>query len=327
MQLIIDDYGAYIGQRDNLFEIRRKDGTKEEYSADKLEQIIIVKNGCISTKAVLLAARNNIDVVFIGKFGMPEGRLFPAALGGANLIRRKQLEAAQGARGTEIAVKLVWAKMKNEEFFLKALQKSREGDFLLLKAEEISRLALQLRKMLEGGFDAERVFGLEGMAAAHYFAGLAEVMPIKKRDQEGKDEPNALLNYGYGILYGEIERACLLCGLDPYLGFLHADRYGKPSLVLDLIEEFRPVIVDRAIVTLYAQRQVLPSDFEYGGEKVFLSKEGRKKVVEAVMGRLHTEITSDGRRLELCAVIQEQARRIASFAKGEGGFEPFLYRW
>jgi len=327
MQLIVDDYGAYIGQKENLFEIRRKDGETEEYSADKIEQIVIVKNSAISTKAVLLAVRNNIDIVFIGKYGMPEGRLFPATLGGANLVRRKQLEAGANGLGQIIALKLVWAKLKNEEFFLKSLHKSRQEPILLEKAREVAQFAERVREMRARQFDMNQLFGYEGMGANHYFSGLAAVIPLKKRDQEGKDEPNAILNYGYGILYGEIERCCLFAGLDPYLGFLHTDRYGKPSLVLDLIEEFRPVIVDRALVTLYVQKQIQQSDFEYGGEKVFLSKEGRRKVIEAVMERLHTEITSDGRRMELCAIMQEQARRISSFVKDESEFEPFLYRW
>jgi len=286
-----------------------------------------VKNSCISSRAALLAARNNIDVVFVGKFGMPEGRIFPACLGGTNLIRRKQLEAGQNEKGGKIAIKLIWAKIKNEEFFLKTLNKSRTAPLLLEKAEKISAIAEQVRQMLGEKFDADRVFGFEGLAAAHYFEGLSQVMPIEKRDQEGKDAPNALLNYGYGMLYGEIEKACLFAGLDPYLGFLHADRYGKPSLVLDLIEEFRPVIVDRAIITLYAQKQINESDFEQGGDKIFLSKEGRKKMIKAIMERLHAKITSDGRKLELSVIIQEQARRIASFVKGESEFEPFLYRW
>jgi len=327
MQLIVDDYGAYIGQKDNLFEIRRKEGEKEEYSADKVEQIVVVKNSCISTKAILLAVRNNIDIVFVGKFGMPEGRLFPASLGGANLVRRKQLEAGTNGVGAQLAVKLIWAKLKNEEFFLKSLHKSRDSAPLLEHAQAIAGFAAKTRNLLGKPFDIDLIFGYEGIAASHYFAGLSEAIPMKGRDQEGKDEPNALFNYGYGILYGEIEKACLFAGLDPYLGFLHTDRYGKPSLVLDLIEQFRPVIVDRAIATLYAQKQICQSDFQWGGEKVFLTKEGRRKMVEAVLQRLHAEITNDGRKLELCAIVQEQARRISSAVKGESDFEPFLYRW
>ena len=75
-----------------------------------------------------------------------------------------------------------------------------------------------------------------------------------------------------GILYNEIKKSCILAGLDPYFGFFHTDRYNKPSIVLDLIEEFRPMIVDRAIVTLFAQKQVNKSFFE--GEK--LTKRGRE---------------------------------------------------
>lgn len=327
VQLIIDDYGSYISQKDNLFQIKGKDGKIDEYSADKVEQIIILKNSAISSSAILLAAKNNIDIVIIGDFGMPVGRFFPASLGGANLVRRKQLEAATNGLGNILAVNLIWAKMKNEEYFLKSLAKSRGNEELVAVANKISALADNLLKIQESGYDSGRIFGLEGMAASHYFSGLSLVIPMTRRDQDGRDEPNALLNYGYGILYGEVEKCCLFSGLDPYLGFLHTDRYGKPSLVLDLIEEFRPVIVDRALVTLYAQKQITESDFEDAEGKKFLSKSGRRKMVEAVMERLHTQVNLPEKSLEIKAVVQEQARRVASFVKGESEFEPFLYRW
>ncbi len=327
VQLIIDDYGSYISQKDNLFQIKGKDGKIDEYSADKVEQIIVLKNSAISSSAILLAAKNNIDIVIIGDFGMPVGRFFPASLGGANLVRRKQLEAATNGLGNKLAVNLIWAKMKNEEFFLKSLAKSRENSELVVLANKISALADNVYGMLGSAYDSERIFGFEGMAATYYFSGLSLVIPLSKRDQEGKDGPNALLNYGYGILYGEIEKCCLFSGLDPYLGFLHTDRYGKPSLVLDLIEEFRPVIVDRALVTLYAQKQVLESDFEDVEGKKYLSKSGRRKMVEAVMERLHAQVNFSDKSLEIKAIVQDQARGIASFVKGESEFEPFLYRW
>jgi len=137
-----------------------------------------------------------------------------------------------------------------------------------------------------------------------------------------------MLNYGYGMLYSEVEKACMLAGLDPYLGFLHTDRYGKPSLVLDMIENFRQPIVDRAIITLFAQKQVDEKDTEISGTDMLLTQQGRKKVSEAVLARLHTEIKHRGRKITFQSLILEQARNVVRLLLGETDeFEPFVHKW
>ena len=114
------------------------------------------------------------------------------------------------------------------------------------------------------------------LPASLYFSCLKQIIPFKERDPKSEDIFNICLNYGYGILYSEIERACILSGLDPYLGFLHVDRYGKPSMVLDLVEQFRPII-DRAIINLFVRKQISDKDLETIGEGILLTKDGRTK--------------------------------------------------
>ena len=150
-------------------------------------------------------------------------------------------------------------------------------------------------------------------------------MPFKKRDHEGKDYVNALLNYGYGILYSEIERACILAGLDPYLGYLHTDRYGKPCLVLDFIEEFRQTIVDRSVINLFVHKQILDEDFEKQGDSFYLSKKGREKLVSAIYEKLNNPFKYRGVKTSLRQVILDQARLVVRYLLEDKIYEPFIY--
>jgi len=134
---------------------------------------------------------------------------------------------------------------------------------------------------------------------------------------------NQLLNYGYGILYAQVERAVLLAGLDPYAGFLHEDRPGKPSLVLDLIEEFRQMVVDRCVFALLNQRAPVAQDA--AGR---LDAATRGLVAQRVQERLEAEEPYAGRRLRLRSIIQAQARHLATYVRGDGPpYAPWLARW
>ena len=100
------------------------------------------------------------------------------------------------------------------------------------------------------------LFGIEGYIADKYFSALKKIYSFPGRKPQGRDKFNSVLNYGYGILYNEIERACLYVGLDPFLGLYHSERYGKPALVLDVIEEFRVPLVDSVLFPLFLNRNL-----------------------------------------------------------------------
>jgi CRISPR-associated protein Cas1 len=110
-------------------------------------------------------------------------------------------------------------------------------------------------------------------------------------------------------------------GLEPFAGFLHVDRPGKPSLVLDLVEEFRQPIVDRAVIALVSKGS--PIDLDGG----MLTNESRRAIAGAVLGRLETEATFRGRRYKLRSILQLQARGVASFLRGGPPYRPFAFKW
>jgi CRISPR-associated protein Cas1 len=132
------------------------------------------------------------------------------------------------------------------------------------------------------------------------------------------DTTNILLNYGYGILYGEVQNALVIAGLEPYAGLIHTDRPGKPSLTCDLIEEFRAPIVDRTVIGLLNRGYEVKLD-EHGR----LEREIRRGFAEHILSRLNAQGTVGGKRYILRSIIQMQARRLAAAFRGESEYESY----
>jgi CRISPR-associated protein Cas1 len=132
---------------------------------------------------------------------------------------------------------------------------------------------------------------------------------------------NSALNYGYGILYTQVWGALMNAGLESFAGFLHVDRPGKPSLVLDVVEEFRQPIVDRAVVA------TLTKGTKVDTREGLLTDDSRRTVASAVLERLDGEVGFRGRRHRLKSIIQIQARNLAAFLRGGDPYRAFAFKW
>lgn len=326
MKLIVNEFGSYLSKKENRFVIKTKE-KEDEYSADQVEQIIISSPSSISEGVVKLAIEKNIDIVYTSYNGKPFARIYPCTLGGTTLTRREQAKAYFEEKGVAIVKGILRAKLENQLFLIKRLNKTREGIF----DKEIASLEKHLKTLK--GFSGDlidncrqKLLGYEGYAASIYFSCLNKIVPFGNREPKAEDIFNTSLNYGYGILYSEVERACILSGLDPYLGFLHMDRYGKPSMTLDLVEQFRPII-DRAIINLFVRKQVSDKDLEKIGEAVLLTKDGRTKIIEEVMKTLSYRVMFNRKKLTISSIILEQGREIARFLLGHSeDYKPFIWR-
>lgn len=325
--ILIDSYGSYIQKSGNRFVIKLNN-KKKEYLADKISQVIFTAPSAISTEAIKLAIDKNIDLVYLDWKGTPFARTYRTSLGGTTLTRKKQLEATASPIGLKIVLKIVEAKTKSQLNYIKSLAKDRKENKQLKELASKPLLKNDKKILMEKNIGEVRtsLFGIEGASAANYFKALGLITGFLKRNPKASDEFNIYLNYAYGILYSEVERACILAGLDPYLGFYHTDRYGKPCLVLDVIELFRVAIADRAVVTLFTRKEINSKDFDKRGS-LTLSTKGRKKIITSVIKRLNTRVVYKGKRLLLKDIILSQTRELAAYLLGhKREFKPFVYR-
>lgn len=318
MQLVINTYGAYLRKSGNCFLVK-KDEKSFEVAVNKVNSILITTAAYITTDAIKLAVDNNIDIVFLDAHGDPYGRVWHPKLGSTTLIRRRQLEIYDSSDGLSLAKEWGLKKLDNQIDLLARLAKARaeKGGDLERFIGEIEQSREQMKR-LRGTVDARRqdMLGLEGKAARTYFEALSAVMPEKYRfagrsRNPAKDEFNALLNYGYGILYSMVEKACIIAGLDPYVGFLHTDSYNKMSLVFDIIEMFR-LYIDETVVYLFTRRMVKDEFFEPLEQGLGLSKDGKAALVEAVNRALDESMLYRGRNVKTRNTIQMECHRIAN---------------
>jgi CRISP-associated protein Cas1 len=296
MQIVVNTFGAALRRNGGRFIIRA--GERElAVSAQKVESILVTTGVLLSSDALKLAVDHNIDVVFLDPNGEPFGRFWQNRMGSTAAIRRRQLEVAEAAEGLEIVRGWCEAKLRNQVDFLEELGQRRPADQAIF--ESTTRTIRDSRERitkLGGSVDEQRatLMGLEGVAGRVYFACLGRLVPDVHRFEGRSRNPaqdgfNAMLNYAYGVLYSLVDRACICAGLDPFVGLLHTDNYGKKSLIFDMIEPFR-VLGDRTVVLLFTGRRVKAEFFETIPGGVALSPAGRAALLESFNERLDKSV-------------------------------------
>lgn len=318
MQLVINTYGSYLQKEGDLFKVKAEDKIYE-ISPKKVSSILISTAAYITTDAIKLAMENNIDIVFLNEFGDPYARIWHSKLGSTVAIRRKQLEVSSTKEGFEMAKGWVLRKIGNQINFLERLKKTREE-----KQEEINNFIEKIKEnkekisVLEGTVEEKRntLMALEGACGRTYFEALSFIMPERfkfegRSRNPAKDEFNALLNYAYGILYSLVEKACIIAGLDPYIGFLHSDNYNKKSLVFDLIEMYR-IFAEEVVVFSFSKREVKVEYFNKVKGGLILNKEGREFLIGNFNKSLDETIRYKGRNIKKRDTIQFDCHEIAN---------------
>lgn len=247
------------------------------------------------------------------------------------MLRIKQMTAA--ARGElDHPRRMIAGKIRNCRVLLR-----RNG------GDAVSRTVGQLAELAKGAEEvtsASELLGTEGVAARLYFDALPALVP-RARELPGPsfsglrnrrpptDAVNCLLSFCYGLLTKELMAACLAVGFDPYIGLFHRPRFGRPALVLDLAEEFRPLLADSVAVTLINTREVSPSDFLVRAGAVTLTAQGRKAVIRAWERRMSTQLRHPmfGYSVSYRRAVELQARILAACLIGElPQYEPLVTR-
>ena len=282
----------------------------------------IVVQGAVGLSAGVRSATlaNGVPSIFLSRRGSMLGVLLPARSTSSDLRRQQVRRSDDGEFTLDLARRLVTAKLQNQRALLLRLLRRDSAPALQGAA---GALFGSLRQLANASTNNE-VMGVEGVAAARYFSALSAAVPQAVRfDRRSRRPPLDVakppLSYGYAILLGECVTALHAAGLDPSFGFLHADHESRPSLALDLMEEFRPCIVDTAVIEML-RRGVLKRDHgrsEDGRPGVLLTTDGCRRVQRGLEERLLIAISYGpaAKRLAWRQVIAEQAQRIAAVVR------------
>ncbi|CAD6491756.1 MAG: CRISPR-associated endonuclease Cas1 1 [Candidatus Argoarchaeum ethanivorans] len=318
MQLVLNTRGSYLKKSKNCFLVKTDDKAFE-VSANKVDSILITTAATITTDAIKFAVDNNIDIVFLDHNGYPFGRVWHSKLGSTTLIRRRQLEIANTTIGFNMAKKWVEIKIDNQIILLKDLKKNRPDTKEQIESHIESMVGLESELAAMKGvmeYKRGRLMGLEGMCSREYFKALSLIMPEKwsfsgRSRNPAEDGFNCLLNYGYGVLYSKVEKACIIAGLDPYAGITHTDNYNKKSFVFDLIEPFR-THVDRTVVHLFSKKKVKDEFFDAVPGGFVLNREGKAVLIQEINETFEKKMPYHGRNIRTGNTIQYECHRIAN---------------
>lgn len=334
-QLILSGFGLFLRKKSERLLVRKGDKLLYQFPFFRLNEVVIASRGVgFSSDLIEELCERGVRISFLDSRGQPYAMLTSPMLTATVQARREQLLAFHDIQGLMFAKAIVGGKIANQErllrYFGKHLKKAAPDRFAMVE-QTAKTLKEQRAKVaaIEGScIDDVRasLMGIEGMAGKLYWEGVRTIIGQRVeffgREHRGAvDAVNSLLNYGYGILYSQVWGAVLNAGLEPFAGFLHVDRPGKPSLVLDLVEEFRQPVVDRAVI---AHLNL--------GEEIKLSQgmlepETRKLLVTRVLERLQATEVYQGKRYQVRSIIQMQARRLASTLRGDGTYKAFAFKW
>jgi len=247
MNIVIQTPGASIKIQNGNFLMQINDNT-HTFHPDKIKSITISKGAIISSDAITTAIENEIDIIFVDNLGNPIGRIWSHKYGSISTIRIKQTEFVFSTAASQFIIQTLANKIDGNIailLYLKNLLPQHENLILrTITALNDYKDKINNTPPLIISEIAPTLRGWEGLAAKKYFETIAKILPphynfTKRGEPPATDPINAILNYLYGILYSKIEAALIKAGIDPYLGIYHKNDYNRPTLVFDIIEEFR----------------------------------------------------------------------------------------
>ena len=308
------------------------------YPLHTLQNIVSFSYAGASPALMGACAKRDVGLAFCS----PRGR-FLARVGGESrgnvLLRRTQYRAADDpAQSCRIARSMIFGKLHNARW---SIERTKRDHGLRVDCGRLDAASRRIQGLLEPVLektDLDSLRGLEGIGAAAYFDVLDEMILSGKEDfffhersrRPPLDRVNALLSFAYSLLAHDCASALEAVGLDSYVGFLHRDRPGRTSLALDLMEELRPCLADRFVLTLINNRVVKASDFlsaENGA--VLLTDDGRKAFLQRWQERKREQLTHPylEEKLPWGMVPYAQALLLARYLRGDlDGYPPFLWK-
>jgi CRISPR-associated protein Cas1 len=327
----LNTQGLRVGKSGEVLQVREKEELKQEIRIGEISQLNLMGNIQISTQAIQTLCEAEVPTCYFS-----QGGWFYGITTGMNVknvfLRRAQYRLSDEEWfALSLARQLVAGKIRNQRTMLQR------------NHVEPSPPALQQMKAMaeraETARDMEELLGIEGNAARLYFGEFSGMLKAgekgglppefqfdftQRNRRPPRDAVNALLSLAYSVLVKDCTIACYAVGFDPMLGFYHQPRFGRPALALDLMEPFRPLIADSAVLSAINMRMVNPEDFVAAGLAVSLTPRGRRGFFRAYELRMDTMVTHPlfDYRVSYRRLLEMQARLLARLLDGEIGSYP-----
>jgi CRISPR-associated protein Cas1 len=322
----LNTQGLRVGKSGDVLQVKEKEALRQEIRLKEISQLNVMGNIQISTQAVQALTEAEVPVCYFSQGGWFYG--ITAGLSTKNVFLRK----AQFRLADEpwfclrLARQLVAGKIRNHRTLL--MRNHVEPKTLVL--DQMKTMALRA----EEAVSLEELLGIEGNGARLYFGEFSGMLKVEEDGEEGKsaisfdfqgrnrrpprDPINALLSLAYSMLSKDFTIACYAVGFDPMLGFYHQPRFGRPALALDLMEPFRPLIAESAVLQVVNTRMVTERDFIGAAKSVALKPEGRKAFYQAYEARMDTLVTHPlfEYRLSYRRMLEVQARLLGKYIEG-----------
>ncbi len=336
--LFVQTQGAYLCLDHETLKLEVEKQVRFQVPLHHLGSIVVFGNVLISPYLLHRCAEDGRGVVWLTEYGRFRGRLAGATTG--NVLLRQALYAAAGSSATSLAVArhIVAAKLQNARNVLMRAARETENTAERESLQAVSKSHADGLLKVSQAESIDSLRGIEGIAAKGYFSVFTlmvrqqrEVFSFTSRSKHPpRDRLNALLSLVYTLLTNDYVGACESVGLDPQVGFLHRIRPGKPSLALDLMEELRPILADRLVLTLINRQQIKPDDFvDRPGGAIYLNDEGRKTFLAAYQKRKQEEVMHPilAQKVPLGLIPHVQARLLARYLRGDvATYQPFILR-
>jgi CRISPR-associated protein Cas1 len=333
--LYLQEPGSYVGKRSEHLVVRKDCDEIQRTPIAAIRQVVVFGNVQLSTQALECLAVLEVPVVYLTGYGRFIAALEPAPTKNVMLRVNQYRRFGDPQRALALAKSVVKAKVANQRSLLMRSLRSRNvdepGGSVRGSDEPAARDMADLLARIDAICDPAVLLGTEGQAAALYFSQFNRMLSKKsltpgtpfdfrKRNRRPPRDPvNALLSFAYAMLLKDCFSALCTVGFDPYYGFYHASRHGKPSLALDLMEEFRAIIADSVVLTLLNNGSLTPKEFLVWREACQLTDEGRKRFFQAYEQRKATVVTHPvfGYKMAYGRMLEVQARMLAAHIRGD----------
>lgn len=323
MELVLNTFGTSLSRDNEGFVITHKDG-RQRIPVVGIKSIQISRGAQITSDAVMLAIENEIEILFMDKSGTPIGRVWSPKFGSISTIRKGQLNFTFTKDAVAWIKEIISKKIENQQALL-LMMETDDSAVNNVRNKSISRLEDYRIKisLLDGDIVsdiASQLRGWEGVSSKIYFETLNQFIPeeyrfIARSQHPAMDIVNALLNYGYGLLYGKIEGALIKSGIDPYVGIMHRDDYNRPVLVYDVIEKYR-IWIDYVVYSLVAQRVITDEYYSIKEDgSYWLEGLGRRVLIQSVNDYLDEVVTVKGVARSRLTQIQLYAQSLSQMFK------------